>query len=190
MKIVVLSTFANNDFVDYVASFFEREKLEVTTLGYRPNGISYRESANLCQMDELKGIVKDASLIVIARNENQINAIDSQGYSYQAFNDLMRKKVVLYFDVSELAEPFLNSELSVSNSVLGLDKELISPFFIPNYKETFSKTKGIIDTGLYVKFIRRINAIKTNELAAYFPNDRFTCGIDPTRKFYGEEDGY
>ncbi|NOQ73854.1 MAG: hypothetical protein GQ574_17740 [Crocinitomix sp.] len=190
MKVVLLSEFANHDFVDYVASFFENAKREVFALGYKPKGISFRKSGNLCNNDELKGIVKDAALIIIARNKNQHNENHSQNDSLLTFNDLTQNKVALYFDISECAVPSLKTELIANSAVLESNNELISPFFVPNYKETFSKAEGIVNTELYLQFIRKINAIKSNELATYFRTDRFTCGIDPTRKFFGEEDGY
>lgn len=190
MKVIGISESENNDFVDYVTSFFKNDIHETIMLNHRSTGIFHRESRNLYNTNELNGIIKDATIIIIAKNDTGINVTNSQNHFLTAFNELIQNQHVLYFDISELAGPSIDIELKENNAIFKSENKVRSRLFIPKYKETFSKTDGIINTGLYVKFIQLVNAIKSNELATYFPIDRFTCGIDPTRKFFGEEDGY
>jgi hypothetical protein len=169
-----------NLLIRYVASLFQNSAIEILEL----NDCS---TANAC------GAIKMA----LEKNHLLIVSVPAQkNFDLESYFDPHNLKEV--FDGAPLlllstSQETISSTEALNNSentLLKFGANILDTFILTNFETNFNRKSGITNTLLYLELIGKINRLKRTTFSPYYPENVFTCGIDPRRKFFGELDGY
>jgi hypothetical protein len=152
-------------FLNYIGALFQKAPIEV------------------CIMNTSKPTISP-KLILLSVSEDTLLTTDA--IAQYGLNEV---PVFLLLTTAEISiEVHLLEKLT--NEIESSGGRVVANYQMPNWGLDFDLKKGIIPTTKFIALKRIVNRLKQVEFLPYYPENKFTCGIDPTRKFYGQEDGY
>jgi NAD(P)H-dependent FMN reductase len=194
MKILALAGSKNHNSIHeilakHVASLFEKSKIEMLDLSdFEVANFSVNKELNPSVPAEIQALAKriDSTQMLI------FSAEVYSGLHRSAFKNmcdcLSRIPNRKTFGKPPIFLLAASSETKVGANVLStaIDQfardgiDILESFALPSFHENF-KDNQIVNTGLYIELIRKVNHLKQSYFDAYYQDDSFSCGIDPER---------